>query len=161
MITLKKQIELSIDNQYEGFDIFTKKDLERIQKKYAKEHKANNGMLSQANLETIRLFYIRKFEIFRAITLLNNLDEAIDQYNELGEFQSEEQIYENSTKTWDYLATTNGKEELEESKNQSSYDPSKKWMRFDYGVYAISMDDEQLVERIKENLKIYEENILG
>ncbi len=161
MITLKKQIELSIDNQYEGFDIFTKKDIERIQKKYSKELETNNGMLSQAHLETIRLFYIRKFEIFKAITLLNNLNEAIEQFNELEEFARGEQIYENSIDTWEFLKTTNSEEELIEAKANDQFDSNKKWIRFDYGAYAISMNDDEVIKHIKQSIELYEEHILG
>lgn len=153
MITLKKQTSLKVDNIYKGKEIFTKKDIERLEKKYS-----NLGLYQ---LETIRLFYIRKFEILFLLESSKNYDEAIFQFNELSEFQTEEQIYEDSTDTWEFLATSNSKEELEEAKSQSSYDSSKRWMRFDYGAYAISMSDEEVTQHIKDYIERFEENILG
>jgi hypothetical protein len=153
MITLKRQISLDVDNTYMGKEIFTKKDIERLEKKYS-----NLGL---NELETIRLFYIRKYEIISLLDVSQNYDEAIFQFNELSEFSSEEQIYENSIDTWEFLKTSNSEEELEEAKSQSSYDLNKRWMRFDYGAYAISMNDEEVVQHIKDYLARFEENILG
>jgi hypothetical protein len=153
MITLKRQISLDVDNTYMGKEIFTEKDIERLEKKYS-----NLGL---NELETIRLFYIRKYEIISLLDVSQNYDEAIFQFNELSEFSSEEQIYENSIDTWEFLKTSNTEEELEEAKSQSSYDSNKRWMRFDYGAYAISMNDEELVQHIKDYLARFEENILG
>jgi hypothetical protein len=153
MITLKRQISLDVDNTYMGKEIFTKKDIERLEKKYS-----NLGL---NELETIRLFYIRKYEIISLLDVSQNYDEAIFQFNELSEFSSEEQIYENSIDTWEFLKTSNSEEELEEAKSQSSYDSNKRWMRFDYGAYAISMNDEEVVQHIKDYLARFEENILG
>jgi hypothetical protein len=160
MITLNKQFILKLNNIYEGNEIFSLNDIKRIESKYAKTLESNYGLLNNAQLETIRLFYIRKFEILQALRI-NNFEEAIEQFNELCEFFSDYQVWANTKETFDFLRTTNNEEEVQEMIACETYDKTKKWFVMDYGAYANSKNEEELKEFIKEFIEMFENRILG
>lgn len=160
MITLNKNFQVKINNIYKGTEIFTLNDIKRIEKKYAKTLESNYGLLSDAQMETIRMFYIRKYEILLRI-VLGNLPKAIEEFNELCEFHSDYQVWPNTKETFELLRRTNYEEEVQEMIACDTYDKNKRWFVMDYGAYAVSKNDEEVIKFIKEFIKMFEERILG
>ena len=161
MITLNKKLCLKINNLYNGKRIYTLEDLEKIQRKYEKLLEPNYGLFTKAQLETIQMFYIRKFEILQFLDVYNNFEEAIEQFNELCEFHSDYQVWPNTKETFALLRRTNYEEEIQEMVACETYDKRKKWFVMDYGAYANSKNEEELKEFIKEFLQMFEDRILG
>lgn len=160
MIKQTKQFNVEINNIYKGTEIFTLEDIKRIETKYAKTLESNYGLLTNAQLETIRSFYIRKYEILIRI-MLGNLPKAVEEFNELCEFHSDYQVWPNTKETFELLRRTNYEEEVQEMIACDTYDKNKKWFVMDYGAYAVSKDDLEIIKFIKDFIKSFEEHILG
>jgi CRISPR/Cas system-associated endonuclease Cas1 len=167
MITLKKEFVIQINNTYNGKEIFTLGDIQRIEKKYKNLLVSNCGILSESHLEFIRAFYIRKFEILQNLERFQrngqevHINEAIQEFNEMSEHHTDQIVWRNNPYTFKYLESTNSKEEIEAMVSTHYYDKTKDWFVMSYGSYAYSMNQEQVLEHIIECLENYEEQILG
>jgi hypothetical protein len=120
--------------------------------------------MNQYEEEFVKLFN-EKIQEIESIIDSNYIefDDLIESFNEFANTNemNEYIIYKNDKATWDWLNTTNTKEEIEEGVQCEGFDKSKPYMLVEYSAYFRSLNRDELVEHIQsvlEESKIYIKN---
>jgi hypothetical protein len=118
--------------------------------------------MNQYEKEFVKLFN-EKIEEIESLIKLSNIDELVESFNEFANTNDMNDyiIYKNDKATWDWLNTTNTKEEIEEGVQCEGFDKSKPYMLVEYSAYFRSINKEEMIEHIKnvlEESKIYIKN---
>jgi hypothetical protein len=117
--------------------------------------------MNQYEQEFVKLFNEKIKEIQLLIQTNHiDIDELIKSFNEFANTNDMNDyiIYQNDRATWDWLNTTNTKEEIEEGIECKEFDNSKPYFVIEYSAYFRSMNQEEIIEHIQDVLeesKIY------
>jgi hypothetical protein len=115
--------------------------------------------MNQYEEEYAKLFN-EKIQEIESLIKLNNIDELIESFNEFANTNDMNDyiIHKNDKETWNWLNTTNSKEEIEEGVQCEGFDKSKPYMIIEYSAYFRSINKEEMIEHIQnvlEESKIY------
>lgn len=120
--------------------------------------------MNQYEKEFTQLFN-QKIQEIEALIQTNHIDidELIESFNEFAKTNDMNDyiIYKNNKAAWDWLSSTNAKEEIEEGMDCEGFDNLKPYFVIEYNAYFRSMNQEEIIENIKDVLeesKIYIKN---
>jgi hypothetical protein len=118
--------------------------------------------MNQYEEEFVKLFN-EKIEEIESLIKLTNIDELVKSFNEFANTNDMNDyiIYKNDKATWDWLNTTNTKEEIEEGIQCEGFDNSKPYFIIQYSAYFGSLNQKEIIEHIQsvlEESKIYIKN---